>query len=72
VDIWIEEQTLVKHEMHWTTLWFQKQANVWSERSKREDENLPLGHKSYAVKQQKLWNSFQRKATEIFGIYLTS
>ena len=72
MDRWIEEQTLVKHEMHWTILWFQNQANVWSERSKIEDEKLPLGHKAYAVKQEKLWKNFQRKATEIFGIYLTS
>ena len=72
VDRWREEQTLVKHEMQWTILWFQNQANLWSERSKREDGNLPLGHKSYAAKQEKLWNAFQRKALERFSLYLPS
>lgn len=72
MDRWTEEQTLVKCEMHWTILWFQNQANIWHERSKIENEKLPLGHKAYAVKQQKLWSNFQRKANEIFGIYLKS
>jgi hypothetical protein len=55
--------------MGWTILWFKNQADVWSERSKREDENLPLGHKLYAIKQMKLWNSFQKNASERFGLY---
>jgi hypothetical protein len=58
--------------MEWTILWFQYQANLWSERSEREDENLPFGHKPYAIKQQKLWNAFQSKASEAFGLYTTS
>jgi hypothetical protein len=60
----------VKHEMQWTILWFQNQVNIWTERSKQEDTFLPPGHKSYAIKQQKLWNEFQRKATERFTLYL--
>jgi hypothetical protein len=72
VDRWAEELTIVKHEMHWTTLWFQNQANVWEKRSNREDSKLPLGHKSYAVKQQKLWKAFQKKASERFELYLPS
>jgi hypothetical protein len=70
VDRWREEQILVKNEMQWTLLWFQNQAKLWRERSEREDSDLPLGHKSYAIKQQKLWNAFQKKAEERFGIYL--
>ena len=49
---------LVKHEMEWTTMWFQHQADLWSEHLKREDDYLPMGHKVYAVKQQKLWSAF--------------
>ena len=71
VDRWDEELTLVKHEMQWTTLWFQNQAKIWEERSKREDGKLPPGHRSYAAKQQKLWKAFQKKAKERFELYLT-
>ena len=63
---------LVKHEMEWTTLWFQHQANSWGEHSKKEDPYLPIGHKAYAVKQQKLWSAFQRKASERFTLYISS
>ena len=69
IDQWQKEETLVKHKMLWTILWFQKKANLWSERSKMEDENLPLGHKYHATKQQKLWITFQ-KATEKFALCL--
>ena len=70
VDRWLEELMLVKHEMKWTTLWFQHQEDLWSERSEREDGILPRGHKSYAKKQQKLWNAFKRKSSERFALYL--
>jgi hypothetical protein len=70
MDRWIEEETLVKHEMVWTTNWFKKQADLWRERSKKTDGDLPLGHKSYAAKQQKLWNAFHAKASERFHSYL--
>lgn len=72
VDRWHEEMTLVRHEMRWTTLWFQYQAKVWSERSKREDSNLPLGHKSYALKQEKIWSNFYAKAIGSFSICIPS
>ena len=55
-----EELTLVKYEMQWTTLWFQNKAKIWEERSKRKDGKLPLGHRSYAAKQQKLWKASRR------------
>jgi hypothetical protein len=71
VDCWLEEATLVKHEMQWTILWFQHQVNSWSEHSKREDVDLPVGHKGYAVKQKKFWSAFQRKASERFSLYLS-
>ena len=71
VDRWVEEQTLVKHEMHWTTLWFQNQVELWSGRSNLNDSALPLGHKSYAIKQKKLWQAFQMKATERFGLHMS-
>ena len=70
VDRWLEEVTLVKHEMQWTILWFQHQANLWTEHSKREDVDLPMGHKAYAVKQNKLWTAFEKKALERFSLYL--
>jgi hypothetical protein len=72
VDRWLEEQILVKHEMNWTIRWFQNQAKIWGERSNCEDGDLPIGHKPYAVKQLKLWNAFQRKASERFMLYLPS
>ena len=72
VDRWLEELTLVKHEMQWTILWFQYQANLWSEHSKREDVDLSTGHKAYAAGQNKLWSAFQRKASERFTLYLSS
>jgi len=66
----VEEDILVKHEMGWTMLWFQNQVDLWTERSKTEDPNLPIGHKSYATKQQKLWKAFLTKASERFGMYV--
>ena len=71
VDQWQEELMLVKHEMQWTILWFQYQANLWKERSERVDGILPMGHKSYAKKQQKLWKAFERKSSERFALYLS-
>jgi hypothetical protein len=70
VDRWLEEKTLVKHEMEWTTLWFKNQAELWRSRLRREDSNLPAGHKSYAAKQQKLWEAFHRKSLERFSLHL--
>ena len=51
-------------------LWFKNQADMWRERSKREDSDLPQGHKSYATKQLKLWNTFCIKASERLDLYL--
>jgi hypothetical protein len=62
----------VKHEMQWTILWFHNQVKLWTERAESEDSALTPGHKSYAIKQQKLWKTFQRKATERFDLYLPS
>jgi len=70
VDRWLEEEILVKHEMEWTVIWFKNQAELWGERSRRTDCDLPTGHKSYAAKQQKLWNAFHLKASERFNLYL--
>ena len=70
MDRWLEEETLVKHEMDWTILWFKNQAELWRERSEREDVDLPPGHKSYAVKQEKLWNTFYRKSLERFNLHI--
>ena len=69
VDQWQEELVLVKHEMR---LWLKNQAKLWGERLKRENSFLPNGHKAYATKQQKLWNAFQRKASENLLLYLQS
>lgn len=70
VDRWVEEEQLVKHEMEWTTIWFRNQAELWKERSERNDPNLPPGHKSYAAKQHKLWSAFQSKSSERFKLYV--
>jgi len=70
VDRWLEEEALVKYEMQWTVKWFQNQANLWNRRSNREDGDLPLGHKSYSVKQEKIWNTFLRKASQRFGLHV--
>jgi hypothetical protein len=70
VDRWQEELILVKHEMRWTILWFQYQANLWRERSERVDDLLPTGHTSYAKKQQKLWKAFEQKSSERFALYV--
>ena len=70
VDRWREELIIVKHEMQWTIRWFEFQANLWRERSERADDGLPRGHRSYAKKQEKLWNAFQRKASERFALYV--
>ena len=70
MDRWMEEETLVKHEMRWTTLWFKTQVELWRGRSKRDDADLPVGHKSYAAKQEKLWSAFYRKSSERFNLYL--
>lgn len=72
VDRWLEEQTLVKHEMYWTILWFRNQGKMWRDRSNSQDENLPPGHRSYAIKQENLWNRFEMKAVERFSLYLPS
>jgi hypothetical protein len=58
--------------MEWTILWFQNQVKVWNERGKSEDSGLTQGHKPYAIKQEKLWKAFQRKATERFSMHLPS
>ena len=70
VDQWIEELFLVKNKMQWTMLWFQNQANLWKERSEMEGDDLPVGHKAYTVKQQKLWNEFLTKSSERFKLYI--
>jgi hypothetical protein len=70
VDRWREELILVENEMQWTLLWFENQANIWRERAEREDSILPVGHKAYAKKQQKLWKTFQRKSSDKFAMYL--
>jgi hypothetical protein len=56
--------------MQWTVLWFEYQSTLWGDRSKREDSGLVRGHKAYSIKQQKLWNTFKRKAAERFAIHL--
>ena len=71
VDRWQEELILVKHEMDWTIRWFQYQAKIWKERSELEDSMLPKGHEAYAIKQRKLWDAFEKKASERFGLFIS-
>ena len=60
--------------MQWTIRWFEFQANLWRKRSERADDSLFRGHKPYAKKQEKLWNTFQGKASELaserFALYV--
>jgi hypothetical protein len=61
---------MVKNEMKWTMLWFQNQADIWKGRSEMEGDDLPMGHKAYAIKQQKLWKEFHTKSSEKFKLYI--
>jgi len=45
--------------MLWTTLWFKHQERKWE---KRCAEAIEPGHRSYAAKQQDLWERFREKA----------
>jgi hypothetical protein len=62
----------VTNEMQWTILWFRHHANLWKERSERKDRNLPMGHRAYAVKQQKLYIMFAKNAYDKFSMYIPS
>ena len=58
---------MVRHEMHWTVLWFQDKVSIWENRWSKAEEP---GQKAYAAKQRKFWESFQKKAEERFGSLL--
>jgi len=60
---WSEELQMVKHEMHWTVLWFQDKVRMWEQKWLKAEEP---GQKAYAAKQRKIWESFQEKAEERF------
>jgi len=63
---WDEEWVIVKNEMIWTKLWFEKQRRDWIERGERSQEEGKAGHVSYAKKQVALWEQFEKRAEEAF------
>ncbi|KAI6022197.1 hypothetical protein PISMIDRAFT_109000 [Pisolithus microcarpus 441] len=62
-DRWREEVSLVRHEMLWTTLWFQYQKEIWETRALQSTEP---GKEAYASKQVELWSDFAKKAGLMF------
>ncbi|KAI6161829.1 hypothetical protein EDD17DRAFT_1480227 [Pisolithus thermaeus] len=62
-DRWREEVSLVRHEMLWTTLWFQYQKEIWETRALQSTEP---GKEAYASKQVELWSDFTKKAGLMF------
>ncbi|KIN96680.1 hypothetical protein M404DRAFT_162485 [Pisolithus tinctorius Marx 270] len=62
-DRWKEELSLVRHEMLWSTLWFESQKNRWE---KRAEQSLEPGTEAYANKQMGLWDDFAKKARLMF------
>jgi hypothetical protein len=65
---WKEELQIVKHEMVWTTLWFNHQEQEWERRYKTY---LKPGLMAYAAKQKDVWERFRKQAEERFGSYMT-
>ncbi|KAI6026891.1 hypothetical protein BKA83DRAFT_4049978, partial [Pisolithus microcarpus] len=62
-DRWREEVSLVRHEMFWTTLWFQYEKEIWETRVLQSTEP---GKEAYASKQVELWSDFTNKAGFMF------
>ncbi|KAI6105115.1 hypothetical protein EV401DRAFT_1873905 [Pisolithus croceorrhizus] len=62
-DRWREEVSLVRHEMLWTTLWFQYQKEIWETQALQSTEP---GKEAYASKQVELWSDFTKKAGLMF------
>ncbi|KIN98449.1 hypothetical protein M404DRAFT_157600 [Pisolithus tinctorius Marx 270] len=61
---WMEDMSLVKHEMmFWTILWFKNQRNTWEARALNSEEP---GQMAYAKKQVGLWSEFVQKAKLMF------
>jgi hypothetical protein len=58
--------TILKNEMIWTQLWFQKQQKVWGDRCERASA-LSGGHQIYAAKQIGMWTEFLDVARKEFG-----
>ncbi|KIJ58337.1 hypothetical protein HYDPIDRAFT_102895, partial [Hydnomerulius pinastri MD-312] len=61
---WTEELALVKHEMHWTMLWFEKHQSEWAKRMVTSEEP---GHIAYAAKQVLMYKSFAEEARKKFA-----
>ncbi|KAI6039578.1 hypothetical protein EDC04DRAFT_2568262, partial [Pisolithus marmoratus] len=58
-DRWVEEVSLVRHEMLWTVLWFEYQQSIWE---KRALHSVNEGKEAYANKQIGLWSDFAKTA----------
>ncbi|KAI6008061.1 hypothetical protein EDC04DRAFT_2582223, partial [Pisolithus marmoratus] len=58
-DRWVEEVSLVRHEMLWTVLWFEYQKSIWE---KRALHSVDAGKEAYANKQIGLWSDFSKTA----------
>ncbi|KAI6003376.1 hypothetical protein EDC04DRAFT_2971510 [Pisolithus marmoratus] len=62
-DRWREEVSLVRHEMLWTTLWFQYEKEIWETWALQSTEP---GKEAYASKQVELWSDFTKKVGLMF------
>ncbi|KAG6326845.1 hypothetical protein ID866_12244 [Astraeus odoratus] len=62
-DRWKEELSLVRHEMLWTTLWFEYQKNEWKNKA---EQSVEPEKEAYAYKQAELWDDFIKKANFTF------
>jgi hypothetical protein len=65
-DRWSEELTIVRHEMKWTILWFNRQIKEWKDRQRKSVEQNKPGHIAYAEKQVAMWKMFVREGERGF------
>lgn len=58
-DRWREEVKLLKEELLWTKLFFQRQAQLWSARAYQEIQaDVPRrGYVAYARRQEHVWET---------------
>jgi hypothetical protein len=54
-DRWKEELVVVKNEMTWTLLWFERQEREWERRAFWAETHSMQGHRCYAEKQVIMW-----------------
>jgi hypothetical protein len=63
---WKEEVMILKKEMVWTVLWFEKQTKVWDDRFGKACLSQGRGHQAYACRQMHLWSRCVKSAKDEF------